>query len=109
MHAPRAVRVLRYSGRSAAQAPGSGSTGCGQSGMSAARIRKCARRTARKTVSWRRPNDQRARIPGEKGEDHVSLLNTEVDLLRRVPLFSGIEPSRLKLLAYTSDVVTYRE
>jgi CRP/FNR family cyclic AMP-dependent transcriptional regulator len=39
----------------------------------------------------------------------VSLLNTEVDLLRRVPLFSGIEPSRLKLLAYTSDVVTYRE
>jgi CRP-like cAMP-binding protein len=39
----------------------------------------------------------------------VSLLNTEVDLLRRVPLFSGIEPARLKLLAYTSDVVTYRE
>ena len=38
----------------------------------------------------------------------MSLLNTEVDLLRRVPLFSGIEPSRLKLLAYTSDVVTYR-
>jgi CRP-like cAMP-binding protein len=31
-----------------------------------------------------------------------------VDLLRRVPLFAGIEPSRLKLLAYTSDVVTYR-
>jgi CRP-like cAMP-binding protein len=38
----------------------------------------------------------------------VSLLKTEVDLLRRVPLFAGIEPSRLKLLAYTSDVVTYR-
>jgi CRP/FNR family cyclic AMP-dependent transcriptional regulator len=38
----------------------------------------------------------------------VSLLNTEVDLLRRVPLFAGIEPARLKLLAYTSDVVTYR-
>lgn len=38
----------------------------------------------------------------------MSLLNAEVDLLRRVPLFSGIEPSRLKLLAYTSDVVTYR-
>jgi CRP-like cAMP-binding protein len=36
------------------------------------------------------------------------LLNTEVDLLRRVPLFAGIEPARLKLLAYTSDVVTYR-
>jgi CRP/FNR family cyclic AMP-dependent transcriptional regulator len=39
----------------------------------------------------------------------VSLLNAEVDLLRRVPLFAGIEPARLKLLAYTSDVVTYRE
>ena len=38
----------------------------------------------------------------------MSLLNTEVDLLRRVPLFAGIEPARLKLLAYTSDVVTYR-
>jgi CRP/FNR family cyclic AMP-dependent transcriptional regulator len=38
----------------------------------------------------------------------VSLLSTEVDLLRRVPLFAGIEPTRLKLLAYTSDVVTYR-
>jgi CRP-like cAMP-binding protein len=35
-------------------------------------------------------------------------LSNEVELLRRVPLFSGIEPSRLKLLAYTSDVVTYR-
>jgi CRP-like cAMP-binding protein len=34
-------------------------------------------------------------------------LSNEVELLRRVPLFSGIEPSRLKLLAYTSDVVTY--
>lgn len=38
----------------------------------------------------------------------MSLLSTEVDLLRRVPLFAGIEPSKLKLLAYTSDVVTYR-
>lgn len=38
----------------------------------------------------------------------MSLLSTEVELLRRVPLFAGIEPSRLKLLAYTSDVVTYR-
>ena len=39
----------------------------------------------------------------------MSLLTAEVDLLRRVPLFAGIEPARLKLLAYTSDVVTYRE
>jgi CRP-like cAMP-binding protein len=36
------------------------------------------------------------------------LLSNEVELLRRVPLFAGIEPARLKLLAYTSDVVTYR-
>jgi CRP-like cAMP-binding protein len=34
-------------------------------------------------------------------------LSNEVELLRRVPLFAGIEPARLKLLAYTSDVVTY--
>ncbi len=38
----------------------------------------------------------------------MSLLSNEVELLRRVPLFAGIEPTRLKLLAYTSDVVTYR-
>ena len=37
----------------------------------------------------------------------MSLLNNEVELLRRVPLFAGIEPSKLKLLAFTSDVVTY--
>jgi CRP-like cAMP-binding protein len=36
------------------------------------------------------------------------LLSTEVELLRRVPLFSGIDPSKLKLLAYTSDVITYQ-
>jgi CRP/FNR family transcriptional regulator, cyclic AMP receptor protein len=39
----------------------------------------------------------------------VSLLKTEMELLRRVPLFSGVEPSKLKLLAYTSDPVTYHE
>lgn len=38
----------------------------------------------------------------------MSVLSTEVELLRRVPLFSGMEPTKLKLLAYTSDVVTYR-
>jgi CRP-like cAMP-binding protein len=38
----------------------------------------------------------------------VSLLSNEVELLRRVPLFAGMEPAKLKLLAYTSDVVTYR-
>ena len=30
-------------------------------------------------------------------------LNEEVDLLRRIPLFSKIEPSKLKLLAFTSE------
>jgi CRP-like cAMP-binding protein len=38
----------------------------------------------------------------------LSLLSNEVELLRRVPLFAGIEPAKLKLLAFTSDVVTYR-
>lgn len=37
----------------------------------------------------------------------MSMLTTEVELLRRVPLFSSIDPSKLKLLAFTSDVVTY--
>src|SRR5688572_31230169 len=47
-------------------------------------------------------------IPGERsGSDEVSLLSNEVELLRRVPLFAGIEPSKLKLLAFTSEVVTY--
>jgi CRP-like cAMP-binding protein len=35
------------------------------------------------------------------------LLNDEVGMLRRVPLFSGIEPTKLKLLAFTSDRVSY--
>ncbi len=34
-------------------------------------------------------------------------LNEEVDLLRQIPLFSNIEPSKLKLLAFTSERVTY--
>ena len=35
------------------------------------------------------------------------LLNDEVGMLRRVPLFSGIAPAKLKLLAFTSDRVSY--
>ena len=35
------------------------------------------------------------------------LLNDEVGMLKRVPLFSGIEPTKLKLLAFTSDRVSY--
>jgi CRP/FNR family transcriptional regulator, cyclic AMP receptor protein len=31
----------------------------------------------------------------------------EVEVLRRVPLFAGMDPSRLKLLAFTSQVLTY--
>lgn len=38
----------------------------------------------------------------------MSHLSAEVELLRRVPLFAAIEPSKLKLLAYTSESVTYR-
>ena len=34
-------------------------------------------------------------------------LNEEVDLLRRIPLFSKIEPSKLKLLAFTSERLTF--
>ncbi len=34
-------------------------------------------------------------------------LNEEVDLLRQIPLFSKIEPSKLKLLAFTSERLTF--
>jgi CRP-like cAMP-binding protein len=35
------------------------------------------------------------------------LLKDEVGMLKKVPLFSGVEPSKLKLLAFTSDRVSY--
>ena len=34
-------------------------------------------------------------------------LEHEVDVLRRIPLFANIEPSRLKLLAFTSDRIAF--
>jgi len=36
-------------------------------------------------------------------------LNEEVEVLRNIPLFSKIEPARLKLLAFTSDRLTFQE
>ena len=36
-------------------------------------------------------------------------LKDEVDLLRRVPLFAQIEPAKLKLLAFTSQRMTFQE
>lgn len=35
-------------------------------------------------------------------------LQEEVDLLRNIPLFAKIEPSKLKLIAFTSDRMTFR-
>lgn len=34
-------------------------------------------------------------------------LNEEVELLRRIPLFANIEPSKLKLLAFASQRLTF--
>lgn len=34
-------------------------------------------------------------------------LNEEVDLLRKIPLFAKIDPSKLKLLAFTSERLTF--
>ena len=34
-------------------------------------------------------------------------LNEEVDLLRRIPLFASLEPAKLKLLAFTSERVSF--
>lgn len=36
-------------------------------------------------------------------------LDQEVEALRKVPLFSNIEPARLKLMAFASERLTYRE
>jgi CRP-like cAMP-binding protein len=36
-------------------------------------------------------------------------LNEEVELLKRVPILSKIEPAKLKLLAFTSERVNYAE
>jgi CRP-like cAMP-binding protein len=36
------------------------------------------------------------------------LLNDEVRMLRMVPMFSGMAPAKLKLLAFTSERVAYR-
>ena len=35
-------------------------------------------------------------------------LNEEVEILRNIPLFAKIEPSKLKLLAFTSERMTFR-
>ncbi|MDQ4062264.1 MAG: cyclic nucleotide-binding domain-containing protein [Pseudomonadota bacterium] len=35
------------------------------------------------------------------------MLRTEVDLLRRIPLFAKIEPTKLKLLAFTSERLAF--
>ena len=35
-------------------------------------------------------------------------LQKEVDLLRNIPLFSKVEPSKLKLIAFTSERITYQ-
>ena len=36
-------------------------------------------------------------------------LQEEADLLRRVPMFSKLEPSKLKLLAFTSESLTFED
>lgn len=36
-------------------------------------------------------------------------LNQEADLLRKIPMFAKLEPSKLKLLAFTSELVTFRQ
>ncbi|TCL68350.1 cyclic nucleotide-binding protein [Rhizobium sp. BK251] len=38
----------------------------------------------------------------------LMLLKDEVEMLRRVPIFARIAPAKLKLLAFTSDRVSYR-
>jgi CRP-like cAMP-binding protein len=40
--------------------------------------------------------------------DKVMMLKDEVQTLRQVPLFSRVAPAKLKLLAFTSDRVSYK-
>ncbi len=42
------------------------------------------------------------------GDATHMLLKDEVEMLRRVPLFSGVAPAKLKLLAFTSERVSYK-
>ncbi|WP_062212591.1 cyclic nucleotide-binding domain-containing protein [Aureimonas sp. AU12] len=37
----------------------------------------------------------------------MSQLSHEVEILRRIPLFQGIEPQKLKLIAFTSDIALF--
>lgn len=39
----------------------------------------------------------------------MATLSEEVDLLRRIPLFAAIDPGKLKLLAFASDRMTFRD
>ena len=39
----------------------------------------------------------------------MATLTEEVDILRRIPLFSGIDPAKLKLLAFASERIDYDE
>jgi len=39
----------------------------------------------------------------------VSSLSDEVDLLRRIPLFAQIDPTKLKLLAFTSERIVFED
>lgn len=39
----------------------------------------------------------------------MATLSEEVDVLRRIPLFAAIDPAKLKLLAFASDRMIYRD
>lgn len=43
----------------------------------------------------------------EHEQDKAMLFKDEIQMLKRVPFFSGMEPSKLKLLAFASDRVSY--
>lgn len=54
------------------------------------------------------PRCGRQTAPDGKSETRiVMLLKDEVEMLRRITLFSGLPPAKLKLLAFTSDRVMY--
>jgi len=57
--------------------------------------------------NWCQDNDALWDVIEKKGPKPTMILKDEVQALRQVPLFAAMEPAKLKLLAFTSDRVSF--
>src|SRR5512145_1580295 len=53
------------------------------------------------------PPDLRCRILAERARRPAVDVNQEAEMLRHVPLFGGLSPKELKLLAFTGSVLKF--